>query len=185
MKITDLTPDQTDTIRQVAAILVEAFREHWPEAWPDIASAIAEVQESFGDDRISRVALDEDGSVLGWIGGISQYDGLVWELHPLAVAPSRHRQGIGRALANDLEEQVRQRGALTITLGSDDDDNMTTLSGVDLYPNPWEHIRNIRNLKGHPYEFYQKLGYTITGVVPDANGPGKPDIIMSKRISQP
>jgi hypothetical protein len=26
------------------------------------------------------------------------------------------------------------------------------------------------------------MGYTITGVVPDANGIGKPDILMSKRI---
>ncbi|MCA9940912.1 MAG: AAC(6')-Ia family aminoglycoside 6'-N-acetyltransferase, partial [Anaerolineales bacterium] len=27
-----------------------------------------------------------------------------------------------------------------------------------------------------------KLGYAIVGVVPDANGWGKPDIIMAKRI---
>jgi hypothetical protein len=26
------------------------------------------------------------------------------------------------------------------------------------------------------------MGYVITGVVPDANGAGKPDIIMSKKI---
>ena len=61
---------------------------------------------------------------------------------------------------------------------------MTTLSGVDLYPNVWEHVSRIRNLRGHPYEFYIKLGFVITGVVPDANGPGKPDIIMSKRVSR-
>lgn len=33
-----------------------------------------------------------------------------------------------------------------------------------------------------PYEFYQKLGYAIIGVVPDANGLGKPDILMAKRV---
>ena len=59
---------------------------------------------------------------------------------------------------------------------------MTTLSNVDLYADVPGYIANIRNLKGHPYEFYQKLGYTITGVVPDANGIGKPDILMSKRL---
>ena len=68
------------------------------------------------------------------------------------------------------------------TLGTDDEDDMTTLSGVDLYPNVWEHVANIKNLKRHPYEFYRKMGYAITGVVPDANGPGKPDILMSKRV---
>jgi aminoglycoside 6'-N-acetyltransferase I len=45
-----------------------------------------------------------------------------------------------------------------------------------------ENIKNIKNLKRHPYEFYQKLGYTIVGVVPDANGIGKPDIVMAKSL---
>jgi aminoglycoside 6'-N-acetyltransferase I len=126
--------------------------------------------------------VDEDGTLLGVIGGIPQYDGHVWELHPLAVQPHLQGQGIGRALVADFEEQVRERDGLTITLGSDDEDGMTSLADVDLYENLWEQIRNIRNLKGHPFEFYQKLGYIITGVMPDANGRGKPDIYMSKRV---
>lgn len=184
MWIIDLTPKDEEMVQQAAAILVEAFREHWPEAWPDMESALEEVRESFTEGQISRVSLDEAGEVVGWIGGIPEYDGRVWELHPLAVNPSHQRQGIGRALVADLEEQVRQRGGLTIILGSDDVDSMTTISGVDLYPDVFAHIARIRNLKGHPYEFYQKLGFTITGVVPDANGRGKPDILMGKRVNQ-
>jgi aminoglycoside 6'-N-acetyltransferase I len=60
---------------------------------------------------------------------------------------------------------------------------MTSLSQVDLYPNVVEHITHIRNIRRHPYEFYQRLGYVIVGVIPDANGLGKPDIIMAKRVS--
>ena len=30
--------------------------------------------------------------------------------------------------------------------------------------------------------FYQKLGYEIVGLIPDANGPGKPDIMMARRL---
>jgi aminoglycoside 6'-N-acetyltransferase I len=184
MHIIDLLPDNQQAIHQIAQILVDGFREHWPTAWPDMDSALQEVQESFADDRISRIALDDSGDVLGWIGGISTYDGNVWELHPLVVRTDLQRQGIGRALVLDLEEQVRARGGLTIMLGSDDEDGMTSLAAIDLYPDLWQKIANIQNLRRHPYEFYQKLGYSIVGVVPDANGPGKPDILMAKRVSR-
>ncbi len=182
LTITDLDAQSSAAIEQCAALLVESFKEHWPEAWPEIEDARKEMQEALAEGKICRIATDSSGNVLGWIGGIPQYDGLVWELHPLVVKPESQQQGIGRQLVQDFEQQVLKRGGLTITLGSDDDDQMTSLSNVNLYENTWEKIQDIRNLKGHPYEFYQKLGYVITGVVPDANGRGRPDIIMSKRV---
>jgi aminoglycoside 6'-N-acetyltransferase I len=176
-------PDHESTLNQMASLLVEGFREHWPHAWPDMEAALEEVQECLAPERICRVAFDSAGNVVGWIGGISTYDGNAWELHPLVVRADQQGQGVGRALVADFEERVRAQGGLTITLGTDDEDGMTSLANVDLYSNLWEHIANIRNLRGHPYEFYQKLGYTIIGVVPDANGPGKPDILMAKRVT--
>ncbi|UCH43426.1 MAG: GNAT family N-acetyltransferase [Dehalococcoidales bacterium] len=184
MQIIDLLPDNKKAIHQAAALLVRGFREHWPDAWPDMKAAMNEVQESFNAGRINRIATDDNGDVLGWIGGISEYKGNVWELHPLVVSPEHRKMGIGRALVADLEERIRERGGITIRLGTDDEDNMTSLGGVDLYRNVLEHLASIRNIKGHPYEFYQKLGFVIVGVVPDANGPGKPDIIMAKRIKR-
>jgi aminoglycoside 6'-N-acetyltransferase I len=100
----------------------------------------------------------------------------------MVVRADRHGQGVGRALVADLEAQVRTRGGLTIMLGTDDEDGMTSLAGADLYTDLWQQIANIRNLKGHPYEFYQKCGFSIIGVIPDANGRGKPDILMAKRV---
>lgn len=182
MKIVTPQLKNEHIIHQAAQLMVDAFKNHWPEAWPTFEHGLKEVHEILGPDRVCRFAIDEQDKVLGIIGGISQYDGHVWELHPLAVQPSMQGRGIGRALVKDFEEQVRQRGGLTITLGSDDEDNMTSLSNVDLYQNTWEKIQNIRNVKKHPYTFYQKLGYVITGVVPDASGIGKPDILMSKRM---
>ena len=181
--IVDLQPGDEEAIRQTAALLVEGFKDNWPDAWPNMDAALEEVRESLGEGRISRVALDEEGAVLGWIGGIPSYGGSVWELHPLVVRPDLQRRGIGRALVADLEERVRERGGLTIWLGTDDETGMTTLSGVDLYPNVLEHLANMRNLRGHPYEFYGRLGYCVVGVMPDANGPGKPDIYMAKRCA--
>ncbi len=182
MQIINLCPDDKQIIEELAALLVESFKEHWHSAWSDMDSALQEVQESLGADRISRVAVSENGRVLGWIGGISHYDGNVWELHPLVVHSDYRGGGIGRALVADLENQVREKGCLTLWVGTDDEDNMTTLGGVNLYPNVFEHIGKIRNLRGHPYEFYQKVGFTIVGVMPDANGLGKPDIYMAKPV---
>ncbi len=184
MNIIPLTADNEALIQQAAQILVEAFRVHAPEAWPALKEGLEEVHEMLAPDRILRAALDADGNVTGWIGGIEQYHGHVWELHPLAVRPSLQARGIGRALVSDFEEQVRRRGGLTITLGADDEDDQTSLSNVDLYVDTWAKIANIRNLKGHPFAFYRKMGYIITGVVPDANGIGRPDILMSKRVEK-
>jgi aminoglycoside 6'-N-acetyltransferase I len=179
--IVDLDPGDEAVVRQAAVLLIEGFEDHWPDAWPDMEAALKEVRESLGEGRISRVAVGEEGAVLGWIGGIPSYGGNVWELHPLVVRPDLQRRGIGRALVADLEASLRERGALTLWLGTDDEDGMTTLSGVNLYPNVLEHLAKIKNLRGHPYQFYQKLGFSIIGVMPDANGPGKPDIYMAKR----
>jgi aminoglycoside 6'-N-acetyltransferase I len=92
------------------------------------------------------------------------------------------RQGIGRALVADLEARVRERGATTLWLGTDDEDGRTSLAKTDLYPDPLQHLAAIRNLRRHPYGFYEKLGFVVVGVLPDANGFGKPDILMAKRV---
>ena len=184
MKIITLTKENDALVQQAAQLLMDAFREHWVDAWPTLEEGLQEVHEMLETERICRAAIDEDNNLLGVIGGIPQYDGHVWELHPLAVQPAMQGRGIGKLLVEDLEQQVHLRGGLTITLGSDDEDNMTSLSDVDLYENLWEKIRDVRNFKRHPYEFYQKLGYVITGIVPDANGIGKPDIIMSKKVAR-
>lgn len=186
MRISDLQPNDSVAVEQAAAALFAGFREHWPTAWPSLADARAEVLEALEPEKICRAAFGEHGGLLGWVGGYHSY-AAVWELHPLVVHPSAQARGVGRALLADFEAQVRQRGGLTIMLGSDDDDNMTSLSGSDLYTDLWGQIERIKNLRRHPYEFYQKCGFTIIGVVPDANGPGKPDILLAKRVagSQP
>ena len=178
IKINNLRATDTDIMQQLAQWLTEL----WPNAWPNLDAALQEVEESLGVGRISRVAVKDRGTVLGWIGGIEQYNGNVWELHPLVVKTEFRRRGIGRLLVADLEAEVRKRGGITLWVGTDDEENQTTLSNIDLYPHIWEHIAKISNLRCHPYEFYQKVGFAIVGVMPDANGFGKPDIFLAKRL---
>ena len=127
--------------------------------------------------------LVEDGALLGWIGGLPEYDGRVWELHPIVVRPDRRRRGLGRSLVMAFEAEAGARGAFTVTLGTDDDSGMTSLADVDLFADIPRHIAELKDLgRGHPFLFYRKLGFAVTGVMPDANGPGRPDIYMSKPV---
>ena len=96
MEIITLSSSNTQLIEQAAQLLVDAFREHWPDAWPTVEAGRKEVQEMLEDERICRAAVDKQGNLLGIIGGIPGYDGHVWELHPLAVQPTRQGQGIGK-----------------------------------------------------------------------------------------
>jgi len=180
--IVDLTLDSRQQIEQTALLLLDAFRNRTDD-WQDIESARQEVLASLAQDRLSRVMVDESGITLGWIGGIPMYRGRVWEIHPLVVSPSHRRRGLGQALVEDLERLVAARGALTLWAGSDDEHNETTLSGADLYSDIQGTIQRIRNLGDHPYEFYLRLRFRIAGVLPDANGHGKPDIFLAKRVA--
>lgn len=184
MRIVELLPSDDGLVHEVAALLVEAFASI-PDFVKTEKAALAEISTSFGTGRLSRVALDTEGNALGWVGGNSQYGGLVYELHPLAVKRKVQRQGIGRALVGDFEIQAREKGAMTVMLGTDDETGGTNLFGVDVYPDVCSHISSIQNVAYHPFEFYLKCGYVIVGLVPDANGFGKPDILMAKRIVNP
>lgn len=183
MKVITLTVENEKFINQAAVILFEGFQEIWPNTYPDVESARQGIKKMLAPEWICRVALDSEEHVVGLIGAVREYDGNAWCLYPLAVRLDRWGQGIGRTLVEDLERWVLERGAATLYFGTDDTAGMTTLGNVDLYPNVFEHIANIKNLRRHPYEFYQKQGYTIVGVIPDANGIGKPDIFMAKRLA--
>lgn len=182
MRITDLADQPEAILEQAAMLLVEGFHE--PRGWPTIELAREEVGAVLRDG-FARVMVDGD-SVMGWIGGLPEYSGRVWELHPMVVRREFRRRGIGRALVAAFEDEARSRGALTATLGTDDDSGMTSLADADLYNELPRHMAELRDLgRNHPFLFYRKLGYVVTGVMPDANGPGRPDIFMSKRLWQP
>jgi aminoglycoside 6'-N-acetyltransferase I len=179
MQIADLAEQPNAVLEQAATLLVQGFDE--PRGWPTVELARDEVATVMRDG-FARAMVDGN-VVLGWIGGLPEYGGRVWELHPMVVRREYRRQGIGRALVTAFEAEASRRGALTATLGTDDDSGMTSLTGADLYSDVPRHIAELRDLgRGHPFLFYRKLGYVVTGVMPDANGRGRPDIYMSKHL---
>jgi aminoglycoside 6'-N-acetyltransferase I len=183
VRIIDLLASDETLIAQTAELLHASFLDR-AAAWPDVDSARTEVLDSLAPGKVSRVAIDESGRVVGWIGGQPMYDGAVWELHPLVVAASHRRRGIGRALVEDLETAVIEQGALTLWLGSDDEISETSLSNADLYDDIPARLAAFRSWGDHPFPFYHRLGFRLVGVMPDANGRGKPDIFLAKRLGR-
>lgn len=142
--------------------------------------AAVEVKRLLSSKRIALAAI-ADNRVVGIIGAIPQYGVTGWELHPLAVLKEYQWCGIGTALIEALEQVVTERGGIMLYLGSDDESGTTSLYGVDLYDDTFGKLKSIQNTGGHPFPFYEKMGYKIVGVFPDAN---KPDIWMAKRIKR-
>lgn len=174
MEILFFDKENISLIREAADILADNF----PHAYGDCA--LEEVEECLEDEKIAMMAV-EDGHLSGFIGAIPRYD-YAWELHPLVVRKDCQLRGVGTSLVHALEKECSSRGALTVYLGTDDEFGETSLGNTDLYNDTYVKMRDIKNLKRHPFEFYQKLGYRIVGVIPDANGLGKPDIFMAKRM---
>jgi aminoglycoside 6'-N-acetyltransferase I len=175
MKIGLFEKRNLNYVKEAAEILIESFPHSYSSC------AVEEIEKCLHEDRIAIMAVEED-KIVGFVGAIPQYGITGWELHPIVVRKTKQNKGIGTLLIKALEKEVANKGGITIYLGTDDEFNKTSLSNEDLYENTFDKIRNIKNFKKHPYEFYQKMGYKIVGVIPDVNGIGKPDIWMAKRI---
>jgi len=164
-------------IKQVASILYEHF-ENWITSYE---KAIGVIKETISVERISLVAIDNENKAIGWVAGIHNYPA-AWELHPLVVAKEYRYKGIGSKLMQSFENEVGNRNGRVIYLGTDDEDGLTSIYGKELFPDVLGKLKNIENINNHPFEFYLKNGFEITGIIPDANGFGKPDIIMCKKV---
>jgi aminoglycoside 6'-N-acetyltransferase I len=163
-----------------ATVLVRAFADLSP-SWRTLAEARAEVATFIeGQDRSALAALDSE-AVVGWIGLTRTYSH-AFELHPVAVEPDLQRQGVGTMLVRALEALARSEGALTLYLGADDEFGGTSLFGANPFPDLLGSLGRIEAHAPHPLGFYLTLGFALAGLIPDANGLGKPDIMLAKRL---
>jgi aminoglycoside 6'-N-acetyltransferase I len=180
MRIADFGALSPEQVSAAARILREAIAGPSYKAPGDAEDEAA----SFlgGDPERSALAALDGDELRGWVGAVRGYSHSL-QLHPLVVDPPFHGQGIGRALVAALEARAAAEGFLAIHLGTDDEVGGTSLFGADLFPDALAKLRAITPTPlGHPFFFYRKLGYEPVGLIPDANGFGKPDILMSKRL---
>ncbi len=179
MQIINMNQVNKTQIIQAAQILTDSL----PIGWQTLQDAMDEIKERLIPENTLLVAVENE-IVIGW-GGIlaPTYKGNVFELHPLAVRSDKRNQGIGRTIVTALEDEARKQGGLTIYLGADDeiDDGETSFANVDLYDDLPAKINNF-TAGTHQSGFYLKLEYKIIGVMPNANGVGKPDIYFGKKL---
>lgn len=185
-----IAPLNSSHAAKAARLLFDTFREPYPHAWPTLSAARAEVSEALESGRIAFGAFR--GELVGWIGAIPQYEAAGratgWELHPLAVQPDRQRTGVGRALLAALEDELASRDAVVVYLGTDDENGVTVAAQAD-GANAMGRVIDAMNDPttdvgvDHPYIFYRRNGYRVCGIVPHANGPGRPDIMMHKLLT--
>lgn len=168
--------DNMRVLTQLADMWFDAFGD-------DDKNPLTEIQACLAADCLAFIAM-ENRYVAGFAGAIPQYGVTGWELRSLLVDGPCRCKGLGDELLQQTEKAVRERGGVTMYLGINDRNFSTSLGNCDLYVDTFEKIKNIQTLvpEQHPYEFYLRHGYTITGVIPDANGVGKPNILLAKRL---
>jgi len=91
------------------------------------------------------VVRDRDGEVQGHLQAVPR-DGSVWEVTNTAVSPAARGRGYGRLLLEHAVEEARRAGARSVVLATGTAD-----------------VGNLR--------FYQRCGFRMTRIVPDAFGP--------------
>lgn len=180
MEIVDMKTLGEEQLKQAGLILTTEL----PLGWENLDAAMEEINDRlFKEEGNTFLAAVEKGAVLGFVGILPIYRGKCFELHPLAVRGDRQRRGIGAALVTAIEKEAAKQGGFTLWLGADDErtPGETSFADVDLYE---DLPRKIAEFKpgGHQAAFYLKMGFTVVGVMPDANGRGKPDIFMAKKL---
>jgi aminoglycoside 6'-N-acetyltransferase I len=180
MRMVSLGELDRSQVDHLETLTFAAAGEHDPTWLPAPSDAREEIADALAPAIASRVLLSDDEPI-AWVATSHQW-GHVWELHPLIVAIAHQRRGHGRRLVEAVEHHAAMHGGLTMWVGTSDTTAATSLGGVDLYADPLGALATIQARQPHAFRFWQRVGYRIVGVVPDAEGFGKPSLCLAKRL---
>lgn len=127
------------------------------------AGVAGEADNSDRPDRPDRpyyaLGAELDGRIVGWIcWGATPCTVATWDLYWMAVDPTVHGQGIGTALIEEMEQQLRGKARLIV---------IDTSGRLDYGPTR---------------AFYRARGYQTAAVVRDFYADGDDQVIFSKRL---
>lgn len=132
---------------------------------PEEVETVAELLEAYLelDDHGGYFFLSaaDDASLLGFACyGPTPLTQGTYDLYWIAVSARAKGQGVGRALMEQVEAEVRRRGGRLIVLDT---------SGREAY--------------APTRAFYHRLGYMLAATLPDFYAPGDDLIIFTRRLS--
>ena len=113
------------------------------------------------DGHYQTFVADEKGKAIGWLSfGATSCSLGTFDIYWIAVAPRRQRYGIGKALMQFAEAQIRERGGRLMVLET---------SGRSIY----DATR----------KFYLRLGYREAAALKDFYAPGDDKVIFMKSLN--
>ena len=113
-----------------------------------------------GDREARWWVIDRGGAVIGFaFAGIEPMTDQAWNLKAIAIDPTHHRTGAGRALLRHVESDLVQDGARVLVIDtSGGDDQMAARA------------------------FYEAERYTLSGVIPEFWEPGQDKVTFFKAL---
>lgn len=151
------TPADTPALLALAAA-TGVFKPHEMVALNEVLDDYHETNRADGHVAAT---WDDVGTPLGFVYyAPAAMTDRTWELWWIAVEKGRQGRGLGKALLDTVEADVRARGGRLLLI--------ETSSLTHYLPTR---------------EFYLKRGYVIAGAVPDYYADGDAKVIFSKRIA--
>jgi len=90
-----------------AAIILH---EELSVGYPTLADAKNEISERLKEEDSYFIAGVIENEVIGWCSILSQYNGNVFELHPLVVSKEHQRKGYGTILVKEIISIAKKKG---------------------------------------------------------------------------
>jgi aminoglycoside 6'-N-acetyltransferase I len=163
-------------------VLVRAA-SRFSSAFPTPEAALGELLDvARTPDALSFVALNLAGEVCGLVGAAPLRSSSVLRVYPLVVDPPFQRRGVGRTLVRALESAALSSGMTTLMMTLEDEAGLTSLAGRSLFPDPLAPMTRFVPPASHPSAFLKRLGFALTGVIPEAAGPGRPELWFVKAL---
>lgn len=176
--------DPADELRlDEAAYVLYRAASRFSSALPTPEAALGELLDvSRTTDAITFVALNLAGEVCGLASASPYRSSAMLRMQLLVVDPPFQRRGVGRTLLRTVEEAGRELGMSTLMIALDDEAGLTPLAGRSLFPDPLAPMTKFVPPAAHPSTFLKRMGYALTGVLPEAAGPGRPELWFARSL---